>query len=181
MNLKINVELTDNQVEVVRNHVLEMYDFGETVQDKIDTIEAIKNDYQYGMVSGGCLLISYSDINDFLQNELKLCIVDDVQGFAIYENLINEVVYNEFIEMDFVIATFSTGTIYTETIIIPNPYQLDEIEVIDEYIQDNKFEFCIYTPEQLQTDEITDDEIEELFSVNGGEYYVDGLLSIETC
>ena len=174
MELNINVTITEEQEEIVYNHVLNIYDCenGSTVAEIQEGIESIKHDYQYGMVSGGCLLVYTSDIKNFLKNELNINYIDDVQAFDVYSTICNEVIYDRIIDVDFYILGVSTGTIYVDTYLIPNEYG-DVSYSIDEYVQENKNDFRIYTLEEVEEEET------QFLAINGGEYYIDNIVILK--
>ena len=180
MELNINVTITEEQEEIVYQHVLNIYSCnnGNTVQDIEQGIESIQHDYDFGIVSGGCLLVYNNDIKEFLKNELNINYIDDVQAFDIYARICNEVIYDRIIDVDFYILGVSTGTIYVDTYLIQNEYG-DVQYSINEYVQEHKNDFRIYTLEEVEEEEEEEEEGTQFYGINGGEYYIDNIVILQ--
>lgn len=68
-----------------------------------------------------------------------------------------------------------TGTAWTKKIIVEGNLQGDILQYIDDYYYENgELPVSMYTTEELE-----DYELETFIPINGGEYWIEGIASIE--
>jgi len=105
--------LTVEQEKSILVHVLEFYvdDMEKATQSEIrESIRCIKNDVQYGIVSGGCLLIKNWEINDYIKS-LNISFTDTIEAYECYKYLVDMVI--EYYIDDIIVVIVDTGTIWT--------------------------------------------------------------------
>lgn len=72
-----------------------------------------------------------------------------------------------------------TGTAFTESIDVEGNLHDDLIELLDEYYNDHgEFPVAMYHPLD-DLEELSEEEMEEMIPINGGEYYLEGIAHVE--